>query len=371
MKAKSRKKKPKAKPSLSECRSRIDRLDQQIIGLLNDRTELALEIGRAKTAMGREIYAPERESQIYQKLEQLGAKGPLPEDALKAIYREIMSASLALEKQLSIAYLGPEATFTHLASLSKFGSSVNYFAAPSINEVFREVERRQADYGVVPIENSIEGAVNHSLDMFIDSDVRICSEIYFEIAHYLMSNSGIKNVRRVYSKPEVFGQCRRWLETHLGGAELVETSSTTAAAVRAQSEDGAAAIASRLAATIYNLPVLAEDIQDFSRNMTRFLVISNQVPSSTGRDKTSILVSAQDKVGALYDILLPFKKDRINMTKIESRPSKKQNWQYYFFIDFQGHITAPKVQRALKHLEKKVKFLKVLGSYPEARGREG
>jgi len=355
---------------LNQLRQKIDDLDGKIISLLHDRTKLALEIGKAKTEEGREIYAPERESQIYQKIEKLGLKGPLPQEALKAIYREIMSASLSLEKPLSIAYLGPEATFTHLAAISKFGSSVQYKPAANINEVFQEVEQKHADYGVVPVENSIEGAVSHSLDMFIHSDLKICSEILFEIVHNLMSGSELKNIRRVYSNPQVFGQCRQWLQMHLPRVDLMDTSSTTAAAQRASREDGAAAIGSKLAATLYNLPILEEGIQDFAQNVTRFLVVARKIPAATGKDKTSIILSVKDKVGALYDMLYPFKKYRINMSKIESRPSKRKAWDYYFFIDFEGHVENPKVKKMIQEVEGKVKFLKVLGSYPASAKKE-
>ena len=349
--------------TLEKLRKKIDELDKKIIAFLNERTRLALEVGKVKVAAGKEIYATERESQIYQKIDR-EAKGPLPKESVKAIYREIMSASLALEKPLTIAYLGPEASYTHLASLSKFGSSVNYFPALSIHQVFNEVEQKNADYGVIPIENSNEGAVSHTLDMFVDSDLKICSEILFEISHHLMSKSGMKKVKRVYSNPQAFGQCRLWLDTHLPGVELIETSSTTAAAQRAQKEKGAAAIGSKLAATIYHLPVLAEGIQDFSQNVTRFLVVSRQIPRPSGSDKTSVLVSIKDKVGALYEMLNPIKKSGVNMSKIESRPSKKKAWDYYFFIDFEGHLDQPKVKKMLREMEQRVKFMKILGSYP-------
>lgn len=355
--------------NLNDIRSKIDELDKKIIGLLDDRTRLALEIGKIKAAAGKEIYAPERESQIYQKIER-ECKGLLPKEAVKAIYREIMSASLAMEKPLTIAYLGPEATYTHLAALSKFGSSLNYFPAASINQVFREVQQKQADYGVVPIENSNEGAVNHTLDMFIDSDLKICSEILLEISHHLMSRSPLKKIRRVYSKHEALAQCRQWLDTHLPNAELIETASTAAAAQQAQKEEGSAAIASKLAASLYHLPVLAEGIQDFSQNVTRFLVISRQMPKPSGCDKTSILVSIKDKVGALYEMLTPIRKNNVNMSKIESRPSKKRAWDYYFFIDFEGHIETPKIKKMLKSMENKVKFIKILGSYPASAKKE-
>lgn len=355
--------------TLDPLRKKIDDLDHRIIELLNDRTRIALEIGRLKAKEGQEVFAPEREAAIYQKIDAL-AKGPLPKDSLKAIYREVMSASLALEKPLLVAYLGPEATFTHLASLSKFGSSVRYAACSSIHQVFQEVEQKRADYGVIPVENSIEGGVTHSLDMFIDSDLKICSEIYFEISHNLMSNSNRKFIKRIYSKDQVFGQCRAWLEAHFPGVDLMETASTTAAAQRAAREEGAAAIASKLAATIYNLTVLDEGIQDYAQNVTRFLVIGRQMARPTQKDKTSIVVSIKDKVGALYEMLQPIRKYRLNMTKIESRPSKRKAWDYYFFIDFVGHVADAKVRKMLSEMEDRVKFVKVLGSYPVVEGKE-
>ena len=355
--------------SLKQLRDQIDAFDKKIIELLNQRTEIALKIGKVKTSTGKEIYAPSRESEVYRKLDK-NKKGLLPSDSLKSIYREIMSASLALEKPLTIAYLGPEASFTHLSSQSKFGSSVSYFPAASINEVFREVEQKHADYGVIPVENSIEGAVSHSLDMFFESDLKICSEIYFEISHNLMSNSKKTQIKKVYSNPQVFGQCRQWLRGHLPNAQLIDTASTTAAAKRAKKEKGAAAIGSKLAGQLYKLPVLEAGIQDFASNMTRFLVISRQIPKATGHDKTSMLISIRDKVGALYQMLDPIRKTRVNMTKIESRPSKKKAWDYYFFIDFEGHVDQPKIKKMLKQIENNVKFLKILGSYPAAKGIE-
>lgn len=349
--------------NLEQVRKKIDDLDERIIQLLNDRTELALKIGCLKKEKESEVYAPARESEIYRKIDEL-AKGPLPKDAVKAIYREIMSASLALEKPTSIAYLGPEATFTHLASLSKFGSSVKYVPCTSITEVFQEVDHKHVDYGVIPVENSIEGAVNHSLDMFFDSDLKICSEILFEISHNLMAACRLSEVKRIYSNPQVFGQCRLWLERNVPKAELLETTSTTQAAQRAAQEDGAAAIASSLAATIYNLSILKESIEDLPHNMTRFLVIGRHIAKPTKRDKTSVLVSIKDKVGALYEMLEPIRKNRINMTKIESRPSKKKAWDYYFFIDFEGHVEEKRVKKTIREMEDRVRFIKILGSYP-------
>lgn len=355
--------------NLSQLRKKIDELDDKLMALLNERMDLASEIGKLKNAEGKAVYAPERESEIYQKIHSR-AEGDVARDALKSIYREIMSASLALEKPLSIAYLGPEASFTHLASMSKFGSSVKYVPCSSINQVFTDVEQKRANYGVIPVENSIEGAVNHSLDMFVESELKICSEVLFSISHHLMSNSDKKHIRRIYSIPQIFGQCRAWIESNLPHAELIETASSTAGAQKAQKEDGAAAIGSKLAATIYGLHVIAEDIQDYAQNTTRFLIVAEQTPPASKQDKTSIVVSIRDKVGALYEMLVPIKKYKINMTKIESRPSKKRAWDYFFFIDFMGHIEDPKIKKMLHEMESKVKYLKILGSYPASSMKE-
>jgi len=349
--------------SLDDLRKKIDGIDNDIIELLNERTKHVLEIGKEKVEKGKEIYAPDRELAIYNKIDAIN-KGPLPSDALKIIYREIMSAALSLEKELKIAYLGPEATFTHLAALSKFGSSVEYVSFSSISDVFIAVDKKHVDYGVIPIENSTEGAVNHSLDMFVDTEIKICSEIRFDICHNLMSGSKLKDITKIYSKAEVFGQCRMWLEANLPRIPLIETTSTTVAAKKASSEDRAAAIASKLASTIYGLPIIEESIEDSSQNMTRFLVIGRTIPEPTGSDKTSVMVSIKDKIGALYDLLQPIKKNDLNMTKIESRPSKKKAWDYYFFIDIDGHIKDENVKKTLAEMEDSVKFLKVLGSYP-------
>jgi chorismate mutase / prephenate dehydratase len=349
--------------SLDEVRKKIDQLDQKIITLLNDRTKLALKIGKLKDKDQSSIYAPARESEIYRKIDSM-ARGPLPKDAIKSIYREIMSASLALERPTSVAYLGPEATFTHLASLSKFGSSVQYVPCRSITEVFQEVDHKHVDYGVIPVENSIEGAVNHSLDMFFESELKICSEILFEISHNLMATCKMDEIKRIYSNPQVFGQCRLWLEKNLPRVELVESTSTTQAAQRAAQEDGSAAIASALAARIYNVPILKAGIEDSPHNVTRFLVIGRHISKPSKKDKTSMLVSIKDKVGALYEMLEPIRKNKVNMTKIESRPSKKRAWDYYFFIDTEGHVEDKNLKKTIKEMEDRVRFIKVLGSYP-------
>ncbi|MDD5617474.1 MAG: prephenate dehydratase, partial [Candidatus Omnitrophica bacterium] len=317
-------------------RKKIDSLDNKIIKLLNERAELSKGIGSIKKSLNKGIYAPEREKEIIKNIKNTN-KGPLSNDSIMAVYREIMSGSLSLEKPLTIAYLGPEATFTHLAALHKFGSMVSYSACDSISEVFLDVERGSSDYGVVPIENSIEGAVSHTLDMFMDSDLKICAEIMLNITHNLLANCRIKDIKKVYSKLEVFGQCRIWLQVHLPKVELIEVSSTTKAAQIASKEKNAACIASTLAAKVYNLKIIAKEIEDSPHNITRFLVISKNDVMPTKEDKTSIMFSIKDKVGALHDMLVPFKKHKINLTKIESRPSKKRAWDYYFYLDLNGH----------------------------------
>ena len=350
---------------LEKLRKRIDEIDSKIIGLLNKRASLSVKIGRLKKKGRRSIYAPERERAVYERIENKN-KGPFSNETLKSIYREIMSGSLALEKPLVVAYLGPPATFTHIAALKKFGSSVSYLPVNSITEVFTEVERGRADYGVVPIENSIEGAVNHTLDMFMESELKICSEISLEVSHNILANCTMKQIKKVYSNPQVFGQCRIWLEANLPKAELVEVSSTTKAAELAVKEKNTAAIASSLASECYGLNILARSIEDSAHNVTRFLVIGIAEGKPTKRDKTSIMFSVKDRVGALHDMLVPFKKNRINLTKIESRPSKKKAWEYYFFVDMAGHYKDKNVKRALGELEGRCTYLKILGSYPMA-----
>ncbi len=326
---------------------------------------MSAKIGRLKAKSKKNIYSPDRERVIYDRIEKVN-KGPLSNETLKSIYREIMSGSLALEKSIVIAYLGPPATFTHIAALKKFGSSVGYLPVNSITEIFTEVERTRADYGVVPIENSIEGAVNHTLDMFMESDLKICSEISLEVSHNLLANCRIGQIKKVYSNPQVFGQCRMWLEANLPNCELVEVSSTTKAAELAVKEKGAAAIASNLAADCYGLNILARSIEDSAHNVTRFLVIGSAEGEPTKRDKTSITFSVKDRIGALHDMLVPFKKYKINLTKIESRPSKKKVWEYYFFVDMVGHYKDENVKKALAELGRGCTYLKILGSYPMA-----
>ncbi|NQU10034.1 prephenate dehydratase [bacterium] len=355
------------KQNLQQLRRRIDGIDARLVRLLNDRTRLALGIGRIKHAAGGEIYAPAREEAVLARVEATN-RGPLPMEALRAIYREIMSASLALEKPLVIAYLGPEATYSHLAALKKFGASLRYAPLPSIPDVFAEVTKGRIDYGVVPIENSTEGAVTHTYDMFVDSDLKICAQILLPIRHNLMAAGKRADIRKVYSIGQVFAQCRQWLQLNMPGVELVEVSSSTRAAEIARGARRAAALASALAAEKYGLKILEANIQDSSANVTRFLVIGRRSPPRTGRDKTSLMFAVQDRVGALHDCIAAFKKYKINMTKIESRPSRKKAWEYYFFVDLLGHADDRAVQRALAALAQHTMFVKILGSYPNTNG---
>ncbi len=349
--------------NLESLRRKIDKVDKKIVEALNIRAKITVEIARIKNKLGKSIYSPDREREVLRKVTAAN-KGILNPAAIEAIYREIMSCSLALEKSLGIAYLGPQATFTHLAALKRFGQQVNYITCQSITDVFLEVERGTADYGVVPIENSIEGAVTHTLDMFMDTDLKICAQILLDIAHNLLANCPKVKIRRIYSNPQVFGQCRLWLQENLPEAEKIEVSSTTRAAQLAAREKNSACIASSLAAKVYKLKIVARDIEDSPHNFTRFLVIGKDDVPVTGQDKTSIMFSIKDRVGALHEMLLPFKKYGVNLTKIESRPSKRKAWDYYFFVDLQGHRDNPKLKKALQELENKCKFLKILGSYP-------
>ena len=349
--------------SLKNLRKKIDSLDEKIIFLLNARADITLGIGNEKKKNNKGIYAPDREKEIFERIKALN-KGPMTNDAFQAVYREIMSSSLSLEKNLKIAYLGPQASFTQLAAEKKFGSQVEYVSCENISEVFSQVEKKDCDYGVVPIENSIEGAVTHTFDLLVDSDLKICSQILLEISHNLLSNTAMNKIKKIYSNPMVFPQCRNWLQANLPKAKHVDTLSTAIAAQKAVKEKNAACIASSLAAKVYNLRIVHENIEDFVHNITRFLVIANDDVPSTGKDRTSILFSIKDKVGALHAMLTPFSKHKINLTKIESRPSKKRAWDYYFFVDFEGHRDSENVKKALNELEDMCKYLKILGSYP-------
>jgi chorismate mutase/prephenate dehydratase len=353
---------------LREIRKQIDAIDDQLIRLLNERADLVHEVGVVKKADGTEIYAPEREETLLRSLTAKNAdlKGRLPESAIRAIYREIMSASLALEKDLTIAYFGPAATNTHQAARSKFGASVKYVGEPGIAEVFDVVARGQADYGVVPIENSTDGVVTQTLDVFMESDLRICAQIVLKIENHLAAKVPRAEIRKLYSHPQVFGQCRNWLRQNLPEVELIEASSTPRAAELAARESGSGCLVSRMAAETFGLNILETSIQDSPNNTTRFLIIGRRASPPTGDDRTSVMFCVEDKPGAFFHALEPFNRLRISMSKIESRPSKRKAWEYFFFVDVEGHASEPKLAGALRELEEHCTFVKVLGTYPRS-----
>jgi chorismate mutase/prephenate dehydratase len=346
-------------------RARIDKIDDQIVELLSERASCAQEIGRIKSSSDAPYYVPEREKAIFKKLADLN-EGPLSDKALQGIYREIMSAIRALEKPTSVAFLGPEDTFSHVAALRVFGVSADYHPLPSFADIFAEVERGRIDYGIVPVESSMGGAVSDTLDLFIASKLKIINEVMIHVTQNLMAKCELSEIKRVYSKDNALLQCRNWLRANLPQAELVEISSTAEAAKRAAKEEGAAAIAGDMAAERYDLNILADHVEDASHNFTRFFVVGRQMVKPTGDDKTSVLIGVKDKPGALYSLLLPFSKGDLSLTRIESRPSQQKAWEYVFFIDFLGHIDDARVKSVLGVVSENASALKVLGSFPRA-----
>ncbi|MCK9582934.1 MAG: prephenate dehydratase [Endomicrobiales bacterium] len=351
---------------IEKLRLAIDELDQKMLNLLANRTALAKEIGKIKHSSGQQIYAPQREKNIIANMIKK-SRGKIAPAVVESVFREIIHACRAMEDKIKVAYFGPEATFTHQAAIKNFGVGAQYMPKKYINEVFMEVEKGLADYGVVPIENSTEGMVNHTLDMFLGSDLQICSEISLKIEECLLCKTGKKSdIKKIYSHPQPLGQCKNWLQSNMPNVQLIEMSSTAEAAKAALRDRSAGAIGSDAAAAIYGLKICQRGIEDGKENITRFLVIGKKSVGPSRYDKTSIMLSVKDRVGALYDILLPFKKYKINLTKIESRPTKKKAWEYIFFIDFIGHISEPNIAKALKEIEANCGFIKVLGSYPRA-----
>ncbi len=350
--------------ALEKLRRDIDGIDAEILELLNKRANIAIEIANIKKKANLKFYSPERERAILERITALN-KGPFPNDALRVIFREIMSASLSLEEPLKVAYLGPEGTYTNLAAMRHFGFSAKYISVESIKAVFDAAESGRVNYGVVPIENSNEGVVSYTLDMFMDYDLKISAEVLLEVSHNLLSKSGGKDkVKKIYSHPQATAQCRGWLEANMPNIPILESTSTARAAEIAAGDEDAAAIASELAARIYDMQFVERHIEDNKNNYTRFLVIAKEYPSKSGKDKTSILFSVKDRPGALYDVLLPFRKSKINLTKIESRPSKRRAWEYIFFVDMEGHVEDKKVRKAIEDIKETCLYLKHLGSYP-------
>lgn len=355
--------------SLDDLRTHIDDVDAQLVALLNRRAELSLEVGRRKAASSDKVryFAPERERDIFARLEQLHGGGALPKDALRAIFREIISASIALQKPMTVAYWGPPGTFTEMASLQRFGSSSLYHDCRTIADVFGEVERDRADYGVVPVENSTEGVVPYTLDMFHETSLKICAEVYVTIVQNLISHApSLDKIARLYVGPQPLAQCRRWVDGHLPGVEIIEVMPTSKSAERAASDPDGAAIVPRKAAEIYAVPLLAEHVEDSPHNRTRFLVIGRNEPPPTGRDKSSLLFAVKNEPGSLGRALRAFETHGVNLTMIATRPAKNTAWEYVQFVDLQGHELDKPVKAALDDLQKQSIYVHVLGSYPEA-----
>jgi chorismate mutase/prephenate dehydratase len=350
--------------SIEEIRDKIDSLDRKLVELLDARAAMAREIGKAKLVTGQQkFFDASRQKQVIQKA-MATSDGTFPEDALRNVFVEIMSGCLAREKPPTVGYLGPEATFSHLAALNEFGNSVAFQPYNSIGDVFLAVDRDWIDYGVVPIENSTGGVIHTTLDMFLELELRICSEIYLHIHHNLISNNPIERIKTIYSKSEPFQQCQIWLKENLPSVQLIEVGSTAKGVELARNRDYAAAIGSEIAARKFNMPIIAAQIEDMKDNTTRFLVIGKQHSQPTGQDKTSVMVSIKDRPGALFDLLKSFASKNINLTKIESRPTRRKAWDLVFFIDMEGHQKDETVAQALADLRSHTESMRVMGSYP-------
>lgn len=355
---------PRPMSRLDVLRKKIDLIDKRLLQLISSRGMVAGEIGRIKQDKGRAIFVPEREQTILTRLLKLN-KGPFKNESIQAIFKEIISATRALEAPLRAAYLGPEATFTHVAATKLFGSSADLIPVASIAAIFEKVEKQEADFGVVPIENSTEGVVNHTLDMFIDAPLKICAEIIVRVEHNLLSQeTDLAKINTVYSHPHALAQCRQYIVSHLPHAVLKEAASTADAVRLVKSRRGSAAIASALSSHIYSVPMLAKKIEDQRQNFTRFLVVGNSEAGRSGRDKTSIIFGIKDEVGALYKVLGIFSKLGVNLTKIESRPLKSRAWEYMFFADLDGHCDDARIKRAIAGIQRHCRFFQWLGSYP-------
>jgi chorismate mutase/prephenate dehydratase len=351
---------------LKSFRVQIDKLDLQILELINKRANLAGHIGKVKNENGESIFSPAREEEVIQNVLQNNS-GPLSEVTVRAIYREIISGSRALQRILKVAFLGPEYSFSHLAALSRFGEAIEYMAVGNIAAIFEEVNRKHVDFGVVPLENSTDGRVADTIDMFIRMpQIRICSEVRIRVHHNLLANCDQTEIRRIYSKPQALSQCRNWLSKNVPQATLHEVTSTAAAAQLVQREPGAAAVASREAAVRYSLRVLFSNIEDSPHNETRFAVIGPHDSAKTGNDKTAIMFEIPHSPGSLADILNLFKQNKVNLTWIESFPSTEAKGEYVFFVEFEGHAEDPKVKKTLAGLGDRCDKISILGSFPVA-----
>ncbi len=353
---------------LAAVRKLIDAIDDEMLRLLNERARLVGQVAELKERTDSPFYVPSRERAIVERLAASNS-GPFPTEAIRSVFQEIFSACLSLEKKVRVAFFGAEGSYTHQAAKRQFGLSARAIPVSTIAGVFEEVERGAADYGVVPVENSTEGVVNHTLDTFVESDLKICAEIVLEVSHCLLARPGAElgDIQRVYSHPQALAQCRRWVSTHLSRATVVEALSTSEAARTAAGDPQGAAIASEMAARLYELEIIRRKIEDLTQNVTRFLVLGRMQAEPTGHDKTSVLMVLKDEPGILYRVLEPLSKRQLNLTKIESRPSRRRPWEYVFFVDIDGHARDGKVADALAELAGAAETMKVLGSYPRAK----
>ncbi len=350
---------------LNPLRKAIDEIDERILKLINDRAKVAQEIGKIKNHHASDYYIPSREKAVLKRLREKNS-GPLLAEAIESIFREVISACRALETNLHIAYLGPAGSYHHCAAQAHFGRSPEFIPADTIRGVFHEVECRRVDYGVVAIENSIEGSLGQTLDYLAHSNNRVVGEIYYPVSHNLISRSELHEIERIYAHPQALGQCRQWLESNLPKAQQIDASSNTAGVQRCQTDPKAAAIASSVAAEMFDVPIQVRGIEDFAGNTTRFFVIGSEPMPPSGDDKTSLVVFLRDQVGALYSMLEPFKKHKINLTNIVSRPTRQEAWQYMFFLECQGHIDDPELKLTIDDIRDSSLYLKILGSYPHA-----
>ena len=364
---------PDRNQDLVDLRGQIDDCDRHIQRLIQQRVQIAADIAKAKLASdaSASFYRPEREAQVLRRVRERNQtlreerRGLVSDDEMVRLMREIMSTSLAAEMPMTVAYLGPEGTYTQAAVVKHFGRAVNSLDVKTIGDVFRVVEQGRAHFGVVPIENSTEGVITHTLDCFATSSLKVCGEVQLPINHQLLSNAdGLTGVEKVYAHPQALAQCRGWLERYLPGAEIIAANSSAEAAIVASEQINVAAIASDIAARLYGIKILASGIEDELHNTTRFLIIGTDSYAASGKDKTTIMVSTPNKVGSLFELLKPLYDGGVDMDRIESRPSRQANWDYFFFIDMIGHVDDPKVSKALDELESRSAFYKLIGSYP-------
>jgi chorismate mutase / prephenate dehydratase len=358
--------------SIDEIRQKIDEVDQKLVSILDERANLAREIGKAKLTEGQQkFFDASRQKKVLENALK-SSHGEFPQEALRNVMIEVMSGCLAREQPPTVGYLGPEATFSHLAAMSEFGTAVAFKPFNSVYDIFLGVDREWIDYGIVPIENSTGGVIHSTLDMFLDFNLQICSEIYLHIHQNLISRNSLERVKTIYSKAEPFQQCQIWLKENLPNVQLIEVGSTVKGVELAKDRDYAAAIGPEIAARKYNVPILAPHIEDMKDNTTRFLVIGNQFSQPTGNDKTSVMFSIKDRPGALFHMLQPFAKRNINLTKIESRPTRRKAWDYVFFIDLLGHMEDAAVKETLDELRELTNSVRVMGSYPrDVKIRDG